>query len=327
MKKRILSGMRPTGKLHLGHYLGVLANYVKLQDEYDCYFMVADMHALTTKWNESGSIREYRREMVLDWLGAGLDPQKSAIFCQSDVPEHAYLFTLLAMITPVSWVERNPTVKEMIRDMDLKDNVNLGLLSYPVLMASDIMVYRAEAVPVGKDQVPHLEFARELVRTFNHTYHVDLFPEPQPILNEFQRLPGLDGRRMSKSLGNDIVVSDPPEVTAKRMMTAYTDPLKVRKDDPGHPEAGCVIYQYHKLLQPDTAPEAKTQCEQGCLGCVAHKRSVAAMVSERLVGFQERRAAFAADPQSVDRILAEGREKASVVAAETVRMVREAMGI
>jgi len=186
MKKRILSGMRPTGKLHLGHYLGVLANYVKLQDEYDCYFMVADMHALTTKWNESGSIREYRREMVLDWLGAGLDPQKSAIFCQSDVPEHAYLFTLLAMITPVSWVERNPTVKEMIRDMDLKDNVNLGLLSYPVLMASDIMVYRAEAVPVGKDQVPHLEFARELVRTFNHTYHVDLFPEPQPILNEFQ---------------------------------------------------------------------------------------------------------------------------------------------
>jgi len=246
MKKRILSGMRPTGKLHLGHYLGVLANYVKLQDEYDCYFMVADMHALTTKWNESGSIREYRREMVLDWLGAGLDPQKSAIFCQSDVPEHAYLFALLAMITPVSWLERNPTVKEMIRDMDLKDNVNLGLLSYPVLMASDIMVYRAEAVPVGKDQVPHLEFARELVRTFNHTYHVDLFPEPQPILNEFQRLPGLDGRRMSKSLGNDIVVSDPPEVTAKRMMTAYTDPLKVRKDDPGHPEAGCVIYQYHK---------------------------------------------------------------------------------
>jgi tryptophanyl-tRNA synthetase len=169
MKKRILSGMRPTGKLHLGHYMGVLANYVKLQDEYDCYFMVADMHALTTKWNESGSIREYRRDMVLDWLGAGLDPQRSAIFCQSDVPEHAYLFTLLAMITPVSWVERNPTVKEMIRDMGLKDNVNLGLLSYPVLMAADIMAYRAEAVPVGKDQVPHLEFTRELVRTFNHT--------------------------------------------------------------------------------------------------------------------------------------------------------------
>jgi tryptophanyl-tRNA synthetase len=327
MKKRILSGMRPTGKLHLGHYMGVLANYVKLQDEYDCYFMVADMHALTTKWDESGSIREYRREMVLDWLGAGLDPQRSAIFCQSDVPEHAYLSTLLTMITPVSWVERNPTVKEMIRDMDLKDNVNLGLLTYPVLMAADIMAYRAEAVPVGKDQVPHLEFTRELVRTFNHTYHVDLFPEPLPILNEFQMLPGLDGRKMSKSLGNDIVVSDLPEVTNKRMMTAYTDPLKVRRDDPGHPEAGCVIYQYHKLFQPSTVQEAKTQCEQGCLGCVAHKRTVAEMVSELLVGFRERRAAFAADPDAVDRILAEGREKASVVAAETVRMAREAIGI
>jgi tryptophanyl-tRNA synthetase len=231
------------------------------------------------------------------------------------------------MITPVSWVERNPTVKEMIRDMDLKDNVNLGLLSYPVLMAADIMAYRAEAVPVGKDQVPHLEFTRELVRTFNHTYGTDLFPEPQPVLNEFQMLSGLDGRKMSKSLGNDIVVSDPPEVTGKRMMTAYTDPLKVRRDDPGHPEAGCVIYQYHKLFQPDTAPEAKMQCEQGLLGCVAHKRSVAAMVSERLIGFRERRAAFASDPDSVDRILAEGRVKASAVAAETVRMVREVIGI
>jgi tryptophanyl-tRNA synthetase len=327
MKKRILSGMRPTGKLHLGHYMGVLQNYVKLQDAYDCYFMVADMHALTTKWNESGSIRDFRRDMVLDWLGAGLDPQRSAIFCQSDVPEHAYLFTLLDMITPVSWAERNPTVKEMIRDMGLKDNVNLGLLSYPVLMAADIMVYRAEAVPVGKDQVPHLEFTRELVRTFNFTYHTDLFPEPQPVLNEFQMLPGLDGRKMSKSLDNAIIVSDPPEVTSKRMMTAYTDPLKIRKDDPGHPEAGCVIYQYHKLFEPSTAPEAKTQCEQGCLGCVAHKRSVAAMISARLEEFQKRRASFAEDPGAVDRILAEGREKASVVAADTVRRVREVMGI
>jgi tryptophanyl-tRNA synthetase len=327
MKKRILSGMRPTGKLHLGQYMGVLQTYVKLQDEFDCYFMVADVHALTTKWNESGSIRDFRRDMVLDWLGAGLDPKRSAIFCQSDVPEHAYLFTLLTMITPVSWVERNPTVKEMIRDMGLKDNVNLGLLSYPVLMAADIMAYRAEAVPVGKDQVPHLEFTRELVRTFNHTYHTDLFPEPQPVLNEFQMVPGLDGRKMSKSLGNDIVVSDPPEVIAKRLMTAYTDPLKVRKDDPGHPEAGCVIYQYHKLFEPATVAETREQCEQGCLGCVAHKRSVAAMVSERLEEFQKRRTAFAADPGAVDRILAEGREKASVVAAETIRMVREVIGI
>ena len=327
MKKRIVSGMRPTGKLHLGHFMGVLANYVRLQDEYDCYFMVADMHALTTKWNESGPIHEYRREMVLDWLGAGIDPARATLFCQSDVPEHAYLFTLLAMVTPVSWVERNPTVKEMIRDMDLKDNVNLGLLSYPVLMAADIMVYRAEAVPVGKDQVPHLEFTRELVRTFNYTYHTDLFPEPQPVLNEFQMLPGLDGRKMSKSLDNDIVASDPPEVIAKRMMTAYTDPLKVRRNDPGHPEAGCVIYQYHKLFEPGTAGEAKTQCEQGCLGCVDHKHAVTDMVLQRLAGFQQRRAAFAEDPSAVDRILEEGRARASVKAGETVRLAREAIGI
>lgn len=319
--------MRPTGKLHLGHFMGVLQSFVQLQDTYDCYFMVADMHALTTKWNESGSIRDYRREMVLDWLGAGLDPQRSAIFCQSDVPEHAYLFTLLAMITPVSWVERNPTVKEMIRDLNLKDNVNLGLLSYPVLMAADILLYRAEYVPVGKDQIPHLEFAREVARVFNNTYHVNLFPEPQPILNEFQLLPGLDGRKMSKSLENYINISDPPEAIAKRLMTAYTDPLKLRKDDPGHPEAGCVIYQYHKLFEPATIAETKEQCEKGCLGCVAHKRAVAAMVCERLKGFQERRAQYAADPGSVDRILADGREKASVFARETVRMTREAIGI
>ncbi len=327
MKKRILSGMRPTGKLHLGHYMGVIRNYVALQDEYDCYFMVADMHALTTKWDESGSIHDFRRDMVLDWLGAGLDPQRSCLFCQSDVPEHAYLSTLLAMITPVSWVERNPTVKEMIRDLGLKDNVNVGLLSYPILMAADIMVYRAEAVPVGKDQVPHLEFTRELVRAFNYTYGTDLFPEPQPVLNEFQMLPGLDGRKMSKSLGNDVIVSDTPEAIAKRIMTAYTDPLKVRKDDPGHPEAGCVIYQYHKLFEPATAGEVKVQCETGCLGCVAHKRSVADMVSRRLEEFHERRASFAEDPCTVDRVLEDGRARASSVAAETVRMAREVIGI
>lgn len=327
MKQRILSGMRPTGKLHLGHFMGVLQNFVKLQDTYDCYFMVADLHALTTKWNESGSIAEFRREMVLDWLGAGLDPQKSAIFCQSDVPEHTYLFTLLDMITPFSWAERNPTVKEMIHDLDLKGNVNMGLLSYPVLMAADILLYRAGFVPVGKDQIPHIEFAREVARAFNNAYHTDLFPEPQPILNEFQLLPGLDGRKMSKSLDNHVDISDPPEMIAKRLMTAYTDPLKIRKDDPGHPEAGCVIYQYHQLFQPLTVGEAKEQCEKGCLGCVAHKRAVAAMIAERLQGFRERRAQYADDPGAVDRVLAEGREKASSYARETVRMAREAIGI
>ena len=327
MKRRILSGMRPTGKLHLGHYLGVLQNYVRLQEEYDSYFMVADLHALTTKWCESGTIRESRRDMVLDWLGAGLDPAKCTMFCQSDVPQHAYLFALLTMITPVSWVERNPTVKEMIRDLDLKGNVNLGLLSYPVLMAADIMAYRAEAVPVGRDQVPHLEFTRELVRSFNRIYGVDVFPEPQAVLNEFQMLVGLDGRKMSKSLDNHIIVSDPPEVIRKRMMTAYTDPLKVRRDDPGHPEDGCVIYQYHKLLHPADIRDVKSQCEQGSLGCVAHKKAVAEMVIERLAGFSARRAGFAEDPSTVDRILAEGSLKASTVAGETVRLVREAVGI
>lgn len=315
--------MRPTGRLHLGNYLGALQNWVAMQHLCESFFMVADWHALTTDTEHTDQIAPNTHEMVIDWLAAGIDPEKSPIFIQSHVKEHAELHLLFSMLVTVSRLERNPTVKEQIRDLELEESVTYGHLGYPVLQAADILLYRATLVPVGEDQVPHVELTREIARRFN-TLYGEVFPVPDFKLTHFPRLPGLDGRRMSKSLGNTIYLADSPEEIEAKVRTAFTDPKKLRKDDPGNPD-GCVVFAYHRAFHPAGAAQIERDCRAGALGCAADKRELAGIVARSLEPIREKRKELEAHPERVREALRYGEEKARAMAVDTMRQVREAM--
>ncbi|TMQ55420.1 MAG: tryptophan--tRNA ligase [Candidatus Eisenbacteria bacterium] len=315
--------MRPTGRLHLGNYLGALQNWVELQGTCENLHMVADWHALTTDYEHVDQIQPNTVEMVTDWLAAGIDPEKSPVFIQSRIKEHAELHLLFSMLVTTSRLERNPTVKEQVRDLHLEDTVSYGHLGYPVLQAADILLYKANLVPVGEDQVPHIELTREIARKFNSLYG-EVFPVPAVKLTQFPRVPGLDGRRMSKSLDNAIYLSDSPEEIAAKARTAYTDPKKIRANDPGNPD-GCVVFAYHRAFNAANAPQIDADCRAGRLGCVANKKNLAAILAEQLRPFRERRRELEAHPERIREALKMGEERARKIAQETMKEVREAM--
>lgn len=324
MKQRVVSGMRPTGKLHIGHYHGVLENWVRIQEDFDCFFFVADWHSLTTEYADTSGIRESIREMVLDWVAFGLDPAKCVIFRQSLVPHHSELNLVLSMITPVSWLERCPTYKEMQDNLETRDLSTFGFLGYPVLMAADIILYKATRVPVGHDQLPHLEVTREITRRFNHLYG-NVFPEPEALLTQTPKLLGLDGRKMSKSYGNSIYLSDTAEDTTKKVLSMMTDPARVRRSDPGDPDV-CVAFNLHRIYVPqDRLDEIIPACKGATIGCVECKKVLAGCMNERLAPFRARREELAADAGLVDQILADGSQRASRISDSVMAEVRDAL--
>ena len=323
MKKRIFSGARPTGRQHLGNYLGALQNWVNLQDEYDCIYCIVDVHALTTL-EDTGGLQKNIHDMMLDWLAIGLDPQRSILFVQSHVPEVMELHTLLGMITPLSWLLRVPTFKDKAKIQP--QNINYGLVGYPVLMTADIVLYKAEAVPVGEDQLPHLELAREITRRFNNLFGYT-FPEPEAKLTSFPLILGLDGKeKMSKQLGNDIELALSDEETVERVMTAVTDPARRYRSDPGHPEI-CNIYRLHGYFSPFRLDEIADQCRTAKIGCVECKMLLAQEINSTLKPFRERQATLVGNPQYIADILADGAERARVIARETLREVKQRMGL
>lgn len=321
-KKRILSGMRPTGKLHIGHYVGALENWVQLQNEYESYHLIADYHVLTTNLN-TDNIYDDTIDMLIDWLAAGLDPVKSPMFRQSQIKEHTELNLIFSMLITVNRLERNPTVKEQARALHI-EQVIYGHLGYPVLQASDILLYKGDAVPVGEDQVPHVEITREIARKFNNQYG-NVFPEPEPLLTKFSRLPGLDGSaKMSKSLGNTILLSDEPETVKAKLKKAVTDPQKIRRNDPGRPEI-CLIFAYHKKFNPDEVPQIEADCRSGALGCVDCKMNCASHISSFLEPIIEKRKYYENNMREVLEILSEGESKGKKVAQETMNDVHVKM--
>jgi tryptophanyl-tRNA synthetase len=325
-KPRILSGMRPTGPLHLGNYMGALDNWVSLQDRYQCFFSVVDWHSLTTDYAKPGEVRENVIEVATDWLAAGLDPERSTLFVQSLVKQHAELHLLLSMIVPVPWLERVPTFKEQQQNIEGKDLSTYGFLGYPVLQTADIVIYKADAVPVGEDQAPHIELAREIVRRFNGLYG-EVFPEPQTLLTEAKRIPGTDGRKMSKSYGNAIYLKDDPETVRQKLRPMVTDPARKRRTDPGDPEI-CPVFDLHKAFSPQATREwAANGCRTAGIGCLDCKSKLADHMLEKLAGIQARRPALAARPDTVWDILIEGSRRAREVAEATMEEVRTAMKI
>ncbi|MHB8926343.1 MAG: tryptophan--tRNA ligase [Bacillota bacterium] len=324
-RARIMSGMRPTGRLHLGNYLGALENWVRLQDEYECFFSIVDWHALTTGYEDTSAIREDIREMAVDWLSAGLDPDRSTFYVQSRVKEVAELHLLLSMVTPVSWLERVPTYKDQLQQLAGKDINTYGFLGYPLLQTADIVIFKADFVPVGEDQLPHLELAREVVRRFNNFYG-PVFPEPQAQLNQVTMLPGIDGRKMSKSYGNDIGLAATAEEIKGRVDLMITDPARIRKSDPGHPEV-CTVHSFHGAFSREELPQIEADCRAGTIGCVQCKRNLAGRLQAAMAPLQERRRFYLENPGRVDEVLAAGSEKARRVAAATMHEVREAMKI
>jgi tryptophanyl-tRNA synthetase len=328
-KGRVVSGMRPTGRLHLGHLVGALGNWVPLQDTYDCYYFIADWHALTTDFADTSQITDYAYDNAADWIGAGLDPEKSTFFVQSLVPEHAELHLLLSMVVPVPWLERVPTYKEQQETLVDKDLSSIGFLSYPLLQTADVTMYDAKFVPVGEDQVAHLELAREVVRRFNNYFGGDALVEPQPLLTSFGRLPGLDGgKKMSKSLGNTILLSESPEDVRKKVMRMYTDPKRVRADVPGTVE-GNPVFTYHDAFNPDKAEveDLKARYRAGKVGDVEVKDKLARALNAHLDPIRERRAAVLARPDRLREVLFEGSRRARAVAQETMERVRDKMKI
>lgn len=322
MKKRILSGMRPTGKLHIGHYVGALENWITLQNEYDSYHLIADYHVLTTDLNTS-DIYNNTIDMVIDWLAAGLNPNKSPFFRQSQIKEHTELFLIFSMLITKARLERNPTLKEQVRDLNI-ENVIYGHLGYPVLQAADILLYKGDAVPVGEDQVPHVEITREIARRFNNQYGV-VFPEPDALLTKFARLPGLDGdAKMSKSLGNTILLSDEPEVVKQKLRKAVTDPQKLRKNDPGRPEI-CLVFTYHKKFNPEEVSEIEINCRSGALGCVECKSKCADKINYFLQPIIEKRNYYQNNIDEVKDILFDGEKKAAAIANSTMNDVHQKM--
>ena len=376
-RKRVLSGMRPTGKLHLGNYMGALHNWVRLQHEYDCYFFIADLHALTTDYADVSKLSENTREVALDFLAAGLDPKKSVLFVQSKVPQHAELHTLLSMITPLSWLERVPTYKDQIEQLKEKDLATYGFLGYPLLQSADILLYQPDFVPVGQDQVAHVELTREVARRFNYFYkhpyrsstavsrveeaelvrdmNVELADEsligrhngtyakaassddadvspgiltdPDVLLTPSPKLPGTDGRKMSKSYGNTILLSDPEPVVRQKLKPMVTDPARIRRSDPGNPEV-CPVFDLHKVFSSaETQQKAREGCTTASIGCIECKSWVADAIMTQLAPIQERRAKYEANPGLVKDIFAAGNQKAAARAEQTMREVRAAMGL
>lgn len=318
--------MRPTGKLHLGHLVGALENWVSLQGEYQNYHLIADYHALTTN-PDTSEIYQNSIDMLIDWLSAGLDPKQSPMFRQSQIKQHAELHLIFSMLVTTTRLERNPTLKEQVRDLEM-ENIAYGHLGYPVLQAADILLYKGEVVPVGEDQLPHIEITRELARRFNVLYSPNkaVFPEPEGKITQFARLPGLDGKRMSKSVGNTILLSDSPEEIQKKMRTAVTDPQKVRKGDPGRPDI-CLVFAYHNKFNTTEVAEIRTGCESGRLGCVDCKMNCARHIVDALAPNREKRAYYESHLDEVENILTDGEKHAGTVAEQTMAEVHNAMGI
>lgn len=325
-RKRVLSGMRPTGKLHLGNFVGALQNWVGMQDKYECYFCVVDWHALTTDYADTSKVKENSLEVAFDWLAAGLDPEKSVIFMQSHVPAHAELHLLLSMITPLGWLERVPTYKEQKENIQDKDLGTYGFLGYPLLMASDILVYKGEVVPVGEDQAAHVEITREIARRFNGFYG-EVFPEPQTLLTPAAKLPGTDGRKMSKSYGNTIQLADPEPVIRQKLKTMVTDPARVRRTDPGNPDV-CPVGDLHKIFSSkETIAKVDAGCRSAGIGCIECKSWAADALVQLLNPIQERRKKFEANPRLAWDILEAGSERARKTTGETMKDVRASMGM
>lgn len=327
MKQVIVSGMRPTGKLHLGHYLGVIKNWVKLQNDYDCYYFVADWHALTTKYDNTSELRQNTMDVVMDWLACGIDPEKSTIYVQSLVPEIAELNVYLGMITPQNWVERDPTLKDMAKILKTKEGqgqqINYGLMGYPVLMSADIMMMNADCVPVGIDQVAHIEITRDIARRFNNLYG-EFFHEAKPLLNECSLICGLDGNKMGKSFRNDIKISDSEEETSKKIMTAITDRSRLRKDDLGHPDECEVAYKYWKIFgTEEELLKVRSECEQGLRGCAQCKRELGEKINTVLRDIRQKRSYYEQHPEIVEKIIDEGSQKARIRAGEVLSQVRK----
>ncbi|MBI5216359.1 MAG: tryptophan--tRNA ligase [Ignavibacteriae bacterium] len=322
MKKRILSGMRPTGKLHLGHLVGALENWVALQSEYENFHLIADYHAITTNL-DSSELYQNSLDMVIDWLAAGIDPVKSPIFRQSQIKEHTELHLIFSMLITSARLERNPTLKDQVRDLNI-ENVIYGHLGYPVLQAADILLYKGDVVPVGEDQVPHIEITREIARKFN-TQWGNVFPEPEAKLTKFARLPGLDGNmKMSKSAGNTILLSDSPDEIKKRLRTAVTDTQKVRKGDPGRPEV-CLVFTYHQKFNPSEVPEIEQYCKSGVLGCFDCKMNCATKIAEALAPMREKRTHYESHLGQVKEILSDGETRGKHIAQQTMAEVHQVM--
>ena len=329
-KKRVLSGMRSTGKLHLGNYVGALQNWVRMQDEYDCFFFIADWHALTTDYADTSRVKENSVEVLLDWLAAGLDPERCVMFIQSHVPAHAELHLLLSMITPLGWLERVPTYKEQKENIKEKDLGTYGFLGYPVLQSADILIYKADVVPVGEDQVAHVELTREVARRFNSFYGTkrgEIFPEPKALLTPTPKLPGTDGRKMSKSYGNAIMLSDPEPVVRQKLKTMVTDPARVRRTDPGNPDL-CPVGDLHKIFSSqETMAKVNEGCRSAGIGCIECKGWAADALVEVLSPMQERRQKYADNPRLAWDILEAGSARAREAAGATMNEVREAMSM
>ncbi|MBC8016862.1 MAG: tryptophan--tRNA ligase [Sporomusaceae bacterium] len=324
-KGRILSGMQPSGRFHLGNYMGALENWVKLQYEYECFFSIVDWHALTSSYEDTSKIPERIHEMAIDWLSAGLDPERNVIFVQSHVKEHAELHLLLSMITPLSWLERVPTYKDKLQQLGIqgKDINTYGFLGYPVLMTADIILYKADTIPVGEDQLPHLELSREMVRRFNNLYQ-PIFPEPKPSLSKSSILPGIDGRKMSKSYGNEIPFSASPDEFRSRIRLMITDPNRVKRTDLGNPDV-CTVYTFHKIFNGEQCSEVEKACRSAEIGCVDCKKSLAEKMITNLADIHVRRMELEANPARVKEILIYGAERARKVAASTMEEVRHVM--
>lgn len=325
-KKRVLSGMRPTGKTHVGHLHGILENWRDLQDQYACFYFAADWHALTSEYKNTAVIKESLTEMIIDWLSVGIDPRRSTLFVQSQVKEHAELHLLLSMITPLGWLERNPTYKEQQEELAEKDVGTYGFLGYPVLQAADILMYKGNFVPVGKDQLPHLEITREIARRFNYLYQ-ETFPEPEALLTEVPNLGGIDGRKMSKSYNNAIFISDPPDVLAAKIDQMITDPQRAYRKDPGNPDV-CGLFPYHRIYtETEVVADINRECRQAGIGCKECKQILLKRLQEYLAPIQEKRRYYLAHLEEVRGIITEGTGRAKEVARHTMVEVREAMGL
>jgi len=324
MKKRILSGMRPTGKLHLGHLVGALDNWVKLQEEYDCFFMVADWHALMSEYENPAILPEFIFDNVIDWLSVGIDPEKSTLFIQSQVPQHLELYTVFSCFTPLGWLERCPTYKEQLREIKTRNLNTYGFLGYPVLQAADILLYKADKVPVGEDQLPHLELSREIGRRFNNLYKKEVFPYPDALLTETPRLLGLDGRKMSKSYDNTINLSDSEDTIKRKISNMFTDPKRIKLTDKGHPDV-CNVFSYYRVFIPQMQDEVFNWCTNASLGCTDCKRRLAISLIDKLKPFHKKRQDLVKDERKIRKIIEEGKHKATSIAAKTLKEVKEAM--
>jgi len=322
MKKRILSGMRPTGKLHLGHLVGALENWISLQEEHECLFMAADWHALMSEYEKPESLKENIIDNVVDWLACGIDPKKSIIFIQSEVREHLELHMIFSIITPLGLLERCPTYKEQLREVANRDLSTYGFLGYPVLQAADILLYKAESVPVGEDQLPHLELTRQIVRKFNRLYKVNLLPEPKALLTESNRLLGLDGRKMSKTYNNYIALSEEPQIIRKKVQNMFTDPSRIKITDPGHPQK-CNVHNYYVVFAPERKKEIDGLCRQAKIGCTDCKKELAGILVKLLEPIQEKRSNLLKDKEKIFDILEQGRRKASAIASATILEVKK----